>query len=104
MIGVDDAIQLTVARKYKLPEGWSWCRSEVVGDAEHSTTFLITGGVPRTLTRGPRKGRRSWDKSVLTGYVITRADMDETKADQLTKQLLASPDGAGVAKDSDQQG
>ena len=74
-----DWIQLTVERKYKLPEGWSWCRSEVIGEPP-SGYFLITGGLPRLLSRGPPKGRRTWDKSVLTEYVITRADMDETEA------------------------
>jgi hypothetical protein len=77
-----DWIQLTIARKFTLPSGWAWCRSTVIDGSGH---FLVEGGIPHTITRGPRKGRRTWKKSVLTQYVITKSDMD------LTKRLLDNP-------------
>jgi hypothetical protein len=72
-----DWIQETVQRIHNPPSGWAWCRSEVIGESGH---FLVTGGVPRTLTRGPRKGRRTWKGAALTQYVITKAQVDEGKS------------------------
>lgn len=77
MSAAKDWIQLTVEHVHSPPKGWAWCKSETIGEAGH---FLVTGGIPRTLTRGPRKGGRTWDKSKLSQYVITRAQVDEAEA------------------------
>lgn len=73
-----DWIQAAVQRVHNPPEGWAWCRSEVVGERPNDA-FLIEGGIPRVITRGPRRGHRTWKGSVLTQYVITRAQLDEEK-------------------------
>lgn len=74
-----DWIQLTVEHKYKLPEGWRWFRSQVIGDTRDH--FLIEGGVPRPRKSGKYKGAPTWRDSVKTQYVITRADLRAAELD-----------------------
>jgi hypothetical protein len=50
-------------------EGWEPYKYERVGDDS-----LITGGIPRVLTRGPRKGRKTWDGKG-TSVVVTSAEV-----------------------------
>jgi len=57
-------------RKRGVP-GWEPYRWAVVG----SDTVAVTGGIPRLLTRGPRKGQKTWDGPGQTEYV-TRAEQD----------------------------
>jgi len=58
-------------RKVNGPDGWEICVWKRIGDGRD---FVVEGGVPRILTRGPRKGRKRWDgprlKTVVTGAEI----------------------------------
>jgi len=73
-----DWIQVAIERFHKPPAGWAWCRSEVIGDKPHDA-FVIEGGIPRIISRGPRKGKRTWKGVELTRYVLSRAQVDEVK-------------------------
>lgn len=76
---VTDWIQKAVERVHNPPAGWAWCRSEVIGERPNHV-FVIEGGIPRVLTRGPRKGRRTWKGSELTTYVITPAQLEQERS------------------------
>jgi hypothetical protein len=61
----------TVAiRKAGIP-GWEPYLYERIGDG-----VLMTGGIPRILKSGPRKGRKTWDRKDSTRVVVTRAETD----------------------------
>lgn len=51
-------------------EGWEPFKWEWVGG-----DMLITGGIPRLLKSGPRKGRKKWDGKG-TSVVVTRAEVE----------------------------
>lgn len=51
-------------------EGWSPFKYQLIGDDS-----VITGGIPRIITRGPRKGRKTWDGEG-TSVVVTRAEVE----------------------------
>lgn len=53
--------------------GWEPCLYEAVGEGTRDA--LISGGVPRILTRGPNKGKRKW-AGKLTRVVVTGAEVD----------------------------
>ena len=54
-------------RKVGAPSEWEVFAWEMIGD---TNDFVVTGGIPRLLTRGPRKGQKTWDgpsqKAVVT--------------------------------------
>lgn len=66
-----DHMNEVARRKVNGPEGWEICGWERLGDGRD---FVVEGGVPRLLTRGPRKGHKRWDgprlKTVVTGAEI----------------------------------
>lgn len=72
----------TVAIRKSGVEGWEPFRYEFI---EPDST-LVTGGIPRILTRGPRKGKKTWDGKG-TRTVVTRAEIEAEK------QLYASVTG-----------
>lgn len=59
---------------------WHWCTSELVG-----RDFLITGGVPEIVTRGPNKGRRRWSAAKKERVIVTRAECDAARAEYTAK-------------------
>jgi hypothetical protein len=80
--------------------GWEWCTSEAidvgVGADCASCDFLLTGGVQRTLTRGPRKGHRTWKGCDITRVVVTRAELDaELASHEATTGRCHRCDGDG---------
>jgi hypothetical protein len=64
----------TVAIRKAAIEGWEPYRYQAIG----SDGSLITGGIPRILTRGPRKGKKTWDGKG-TQVVVTKAEIDAEK-------------------------
>lgn len=40
-------------------------------------TIIMTGGVPRPLKTGPRKGEMIWDRKSATRVVVTDGEADE---------------------------
>ena len=64
-------------------EGWVPFRYELIGKSD----TIMTGGVPRVLTRGPNKGERRWDGPV-SRVVVTQAEIDTAMAayEQTTHQ------------------
>lgn len=55
-------------------EGWEPYAWERVGE-----DVMLTGGIPRLLTRGPRKGQRTWDGKG-TSVVVTRGEESAEEA------------------------
>jgi hypothetical protein len=41
---------------------------------------VITGGIPKVLTRGPRKGRKTWDGCKESPVVVTRVEQADEEA------------------------
>ena len=68
-----------VATRKASVKGWQWFASRVVGDAPDAA-FIVTGGVPRLLKTGPRKGYPIWDRKAATEVVVTRAEVDAAEA------------------------
>ena len=62
--------EVVAARKAGNIPGWEPYRWERVG----SDSVLITGGVPRLITRGPRKGELTWAGCVSQSEVVTNAE------------------------------
>lgn len=65
-------------RKAKVA-GWEWFASRVVGEGDDAA-FIVTGGVPRVLKSGPRKGAKAWDRKAATEVVVTRAEVAAEEA------------------------
>lgn len=61
-------------RKLGVGADWRWCKSEVIGVYGHGD-FLLTGGVPRQLKSGPRKGKNTWAGAKLDRCVVTKAEI-----------------------------
>lgn len=61
---------VVAARKAGI-EGWEPYKFEKIG----SDAVAVTGGIPRLLTRGPRKGRKTWDGKGTT-EVVTSVEME----------------------------
>lgn len=53
-------------------EGWEPFAWEIIG----TDGMLITGGIPRLLTRGPRKGKKTWSGCASSKVVVTRSEVD----------------------------
>lgn len=68
-----DAIAIEKSRV----KGWEPCIWEAVGQGTRDA--LISGGVPRILTRGPSKGQRRWEGK-LTRVVVSGAEVDAAMA------------------------
>jgi hypothetical protein len=56
-------------------EGWVPFRYELIGKSD----TIMTGGVPRVLTRGPNKGERTWDRP-HSQVAVTKAEVDAAMA------------------------
>jgi len=56
-------------------EGWVPFRYELIGKND----TIMTGGVPRVLTRGPNKGERRWD-GPRTQVAVTQVEIDAAMA------------------------
>lgn len=66
----------TVAiRKAGIP-GWEPYLYERIGN----DGVLMTGGVPRLLKSGPRKGKKTWDRKGGTKVIVTHSECDAEKA------------------------
>lgn len=63
-------VEETARHKLGNPE-WCYKTSTSAGD-----DFILEGGVPRTLTRGPNKGSRSFKGVQLNTIVVTREELD----------------------------
>lgn len=63
----------TVARrKCHAPEGFEVFKWEAIG----SDAVSLTGGIPRIITRGPRKGKKTWNKCIVTTEIVTKSEAD----------------------------
>lgn len=64
-------------RKVSGPEGWAVCAWERIGTGND---FVVTGGVPRLLKAGPRKGKPTWRDVPTQKAVVTGAEIEAEKA------------------------
>ncbi|QMI49814.1 hypothetical protein [Burkholderia sp. MBR-1] len=71
-----DDYEAVAARKAQCA-GWKPFAYERIEDA-----IVMTGGVPRPLKTGPRKGEMIWDRKSATRVVVTDAEADEEAARQ----------------------
>lgn len=66
----------TVAIRKSGIEGWEPFYYERVGD----DGILIKGGIPRLLSKGPRKGKKTWDEKSSTKVVVTGSEIEAEEA------------------------
>lgn len=66
---------LTAIKKYGQPEGWKWAKVEY-GDCPEGYCKL-TGGIPRKIKRGPRKGKHTWEET--NTLWMKQTDIEATK-------------------------
>lgn len=52
-------------------EGWEPYKFERIGE-----DFLVTGGPSRVLTRGPRKGEKTWRGSIKSQVLVSKKDIE----------------------------
>ena len=64
-------------RKVNGAEGWAVCAWERIGDGND---LVVTGGVPRLLKTGPRKGKPTWRDVPTQKAVVTGAEIEAEKA------------------------
>ncbi|HDR9174294.1 hypothetical protein [Burkholderia vietnamiensis] len=69
-----DDYEAVAARKAQCAE-WKPFAYERIEDA-----IVMTGGVPRPLKSGPRKGEKVWDRKSATRIVVTDAEADDEAA------------------------
>jgi Zn ribbon nucleic-acid-binding protein len=74
--GMSESHINTLAIRKAAIEGWEPFRYERIG----KDGFLLTGGIPRLLTRGPNKGKKTWDNKTASKVVITDAELFAEKA------------------------
>jgi hypothetical protein len=60
-----------VRRKLKVPPEWQWYKVERIDP----DATLMEGGVPRLLTRGPRKGKPTWKGCKLERCIVTDVEV-----------------------------
>jgi len=60
---------------------------------------LITGGVPRLITRGPRKGQPTWDRTDSKKCVVSSAECEAWERDKKAGKAFEVADG-GKAGDA----
>lgn len=66
----------TVSReKLGMPIEWECYKWEKIGTTDD---VLVTGGLPRLITRGPRKGRKTWDGAGAK-VVVTQGEIEAAK-------------------------
>ena len=65
-------------RKLGASAGWLFKSSRVIGTGP-SRMYLVTGAVPRVITRGPRKGQGTFGGVALDEVVITPAELDAVR-------------------------
>jgi hypothetical protein len=63
-------------RKAGGPEGWKVCAWRVVGEGRD---MVVTGGVPREMKSGPRKGKPTWRDVPTQTVVVTGEEQDAEK-------------------------
>lgn len=71
---IDDVISRTARQKLGRPAEWIYKSSRMIGTGP-DRVYLVTGGIPRALTRGPRKGQRVFDGVALDEVVITPTEI-----------------------------
>lgn len=64
-------IDRVARKKLNAPESWTHFRWQCVGK---TNDLLVTGGIPRLLKSGPRKGKKTWDGAGET-VSITDAEL-----------------------------
>ena len=64
----------TIAIRKAASEGWEPYKYQVV----EPDAFLVTGGVPRLITRGTRKGQKKWEGKG-TMVVVTKDEIAAEK-------------------------
>ena len=69
-----DFINVVARAKLGKTDEWRWCRWTDIGGGYH-----VWGGVPRTLTRGKRKGELTWD-GPLDQCAVTAREIREAEA------------------------
>ena len=74
----DDLISIAARRKLGAPTEWRFKSSTMIG-AGSTRAYLIRGGVPRPLTRGPRKGQLVFDGVTLDEVVIAPEELDAAR-------------------------
>ena len=67
-------------RKLGASAGWLFKSSRVIGTGP-SRMYLVTGAVPRVITRGPRRGHGTFDGVALNEVVITPAELDAVRSE-----------------------
>jgi hypothetical protein len=68
---------LTAVKRYGQPEGWKWSRINY-GDCPEGYC-KVTGGIPRKITKGARKGKNSWGET--NTLWMKQADIDAVKTE-----------------------
>jgi hypothetical protein len=63
-------------RKVSGPDGWKVCEWERIGDGND---LVVTGGVPRIMKSGPRKGKPTWRDVPTQKAVVTSDELDAEK-------------------------
>lgn len=72
--------RIEVAKRKAGIAGWEPYEFECIG----SDAVALTGGVPRLLKRGPRKGKQTWDGKGTT-EVVTQSEL-KTEQDRYESQ------------------
>ena len=67
-----DFIEVVARKKLNPAPEWEYFAWERIGETDD---LIVTGGVPRLMTRGPRKGKKTWD-GARDKVVVTRAEID----------------------------
>lgn len=71
-----DWINIVARKKLGFGDDWRWCKLQWIGfDA------VIEGGVPRLLTRGPRKGQPTWRDSEMEKAVVSDSEIRQARLD-----------------------
>lgn len=71
---VDHSENVALRKLGELPEGFAFSGWEIIGP----DCVLYRGGVTRKITRGPRKGERTWDK-ITHKVAVTQSEIIDEK-------------------------
>jgi hypothetical protein len=69
-------MDIVARQKLSVSEDWEIFKWTAIGDTDD---VIATGGVPRLLQSGPRKGRKTWDGKGQD-VVVTRAEIKAAQA------------------------
>jgi len=65
-------LDIVARKKLNAPAEWEHFAWKKIGETDD---LIVTGGVPRLLQSGPRKGRKTWDGKG-SDAVVTRAELE----------------------------